>query len=238
MVELAVTLDAGVQHLSVEGGADVDRPRPVLRHQGQLEGGEVWLVHVQQAPALHAGLAALPVVEADGAHQHAAFQVQFLAEGDKIDGAQAEPGPAFDAKGERQPIRDVDQVFVLDDASGDVGAQAIVHPGHVGAGVVHVVSERLVAGTARGKVAVPEGAQGLARAFVLGHEVVVNEFPRVHQRFPDSSATRRSRKTRTSSVSPRRKEAYVGLGSSSTRMPMPSSRTAAKASSSVRSSPR
>jgi hypothetical protein len=67
VVEVAVTLDTGVQHLSVEGGTDVDRPRPVLRHQGQLEGGEVWLVHVQQAPAVHAGLAALAVVEAHGA---------------------------------------------------------------------------------------------------------------------------------------------------------------------------
>jgi hypothetical protein len=97
------------------------------------------LGHVDEAAGGEAGLAALPVADADVAAQHAGTQVEGLAKGQDFDAAQIEPVAAGRPEAQRQPVRHVDQVFVLDHAAGDLGLEPIVAAGEIGAGIVQVV---------------------------------------------------------------------------------------------------
>nr|WP_052681955.1 hypothetical protein [Saccharothrix sp. ST-888] len=134
--QTGVARDAGVGHRAVEGGADLQRAGPVLRHQGGLQRDQVGL-RLAGDPALHQpGAAALRVRHQGVPGEHASPQIQFQA---LVRGRAVEPVAALAAEGQRQPVGAVDQVLVVDDAARDAGGDAVVAPGQVRAGVVDAV---------------------------------------------------------------------------------------------------
>jgi hypothetical protein len=72
-------------------------------------------------------------------------------------------------------------MFVFDRAAAHLAVQAVVAAGHVGARIVHAVVDGLRSGAAGREVAVAEGAQRFAVAFVVGVEAGVDKRPRVRQ---------------------------------------------------------
>jgi hypothetical protein len=93
------------------------------------------------------------------------------------DGVEVEPLAALGAEGEAEPVGPVDEVLVLDDASGDFGFEAVVSAGEIGAGIVRSAGVGFLGGAAGGEVAVAERAEGLARRLVLGAPVDPGEGP-------------------------------------------------------------
>jgi hypothetical protein len=66
---------------------------------------------------------------------------------------------------------------VLDHAARDLGLEAVVAAGKIGAGIVQVVGVGLFGRPAGGEIAVAERAQGLAQRLLAGVEGIVEELP-------------------------------------------------------------
>ncbi|HLF40735.1 MAG TPA: hypothetical protein VI854_04575, partial [Acidimicrobiia bacterium] len=69
---------AAVDHLTVEPGADLEGPGPVLGHEGRLERGEVGVAHVDEAALRHPGAPTARVAETEPAGEHSSAQVELL----------------------------------------------------------------------------------------------------------------------------------------------------------------
>ena len=84
--------------------------------------------------------------------------------GDRVD---VEPVAVVDTEGQREPVGQIDQALVVDLGPRDVIDEPVVHPGHVGARVVHLPGLRLGRGSPGSEVAVSQRAQRLTELFAL-----------------------------------------------------------------------
>jgi hypothetical protein len=89
-VQVAVALDPGVDHPPVQPGADLQGPRPVLRHKGGLQPSQVLVLHTHQAALDHPGAPALGILPGQPAQQ-------------RPHGACPAPGAPSAAGGARRP---------------------------------------------------------------------------------------------------------------------------------------
>ena len=178
--ELPVPRDTPVRHRRVDAGAHAQTARPVLGDDRRLQGGEVGEGHVHEAALDAARRAALAVAEAGAAREDPAAQVELLPVVEQLDRGHVEPGSVADRQLQHEPVRDVDDGFVHDRLAGDLGVEAIVDSGGVGAGVVHVVGGRLGRRPARRHVAVAQRAERLAEPFGLRVEALVRPYPWIH----------------------------------------------------------
>ena len=89
--------------------------------------------HRDQASLLECAAPPLAVLEAYAPQQHAAPEVEFPAVRQEL-GLDIEPVPFGDAKLEREPIGEIDEILILDHAASNVGAQPIVTAGEISPG--------------------------------------------------------------------------------------------------------
>lgn len=119
-VEVAVAGDAGVGDGAVEGRLDLDLALPVLGGQLGAQGGEVRVLHADQAGLADEQEPAVRVLVAGAAFQDPGVEAQGLAVLDDACRAGGEPGavlPVDAAHAEREPVGQVDHVLVLDVAA-------------------------------------------------------------------------------------------------------------------------
>ncbi len=112
------------------------------------------------------------VAETQRAFQNSLPDVQFLLVRKQFDGAKVEPIPVADAKVQYQPVRCIDQAFILDRLVGNSVGQAVIAAGDIGAGIMNAIRRRLRCGTTRGEIAVAERTQRLTQRFLCGVETV------------------------------------------------------------------
>ena len=120
------------------------------------------------------------------AGERAAAHVQLEAVVLDLGGGDVERRAPDDPKPQRQPVRSVNQVFVLDVASGDLADQSVVQAGDVGARVVHIVGLGLRERAAGDEVPVAQRAQRLPQPLAGGVEALVDQRP--HTRRPLGTA--------------------------------------------------
>ena len=195
---------------------------------------------MNEAPRRQAKAPPGRIREHDMPHQDAGLDVEGLAILRDLDRAQIEPAVVVaDTKRQRQPVRTVDESLVCHRAAGDRRVQPVVEAGNVGAGIVRIVGLGLLGGAARREIAVAEGAQGLAQALIGRTTAVMNKRPAAPpaHRPRSRNSISRSMNQPTSSGSVSLNDAAERRGRSALRMATPRPRSAAKASSSVSSSP-
>ena len=122
--------------------------------------------------------AAATVVERDRSGQRAVPQIQLLPVGGQRHTALVEPLALAEAHSHSKPVRQVDQILLLDDAAINLRGRAVVPAGQIRAWIVHIVSDRPGCGAARREVPVGQRAQSFARAFLIGIEPLKGENPR------------------------------------------------------------
>ena len=105
------------------------------------------------------------------------LQIELLPVGEDPHAAHIEPLAVGDAKLEAKPVRQIDQILVLDRAQADVRAQAVVAAGEIRAGIVDAVRPGPRKCRASREVAVPERAQSLANPLARGIVVFVHQRP-------------------------------------------------------------
>ena len=159
VVQRAVALHAGVDDATVEAGTDLELASPVLGLERRLEGGQMHVAHVNEAALGQPCAAPVGVLPAHVPGENAAADVELVAVGEEINLRRVEPLPAGDAEAERQPVRHVDKILVLDRAARDRRAEAVVKASDVGARVMNLVGTGLRVRTAGREVPVAQGAQ-------------------------------------------------------------------------------
>ena len=123
------------------------------------------VAHVNEPALGDPGAATVWIGEHEHASENALAEIEFLPVVVNIGVLEREPRTFTDAKSEVQPVGNVDQVFVGDVPTCNVGDEPIVEPRHVRAGVVHVAGRGLGCGATRREISVAEGAQRLAEWF-------------------------------------------------------------------------
>jgi hypothetical protein len=176
----AIARDAIVHDRSVEGGAHRQPSRPVARGHHPFDRRQVRLGHADEPPVDEVGFAPLSVAKPDRALQQAFLQVQLLNVSEDVELAEVEPLIFLDPQAERQPVRQVHEIFVLDLSIRDPGRESVVTPGDVRAWVMDGVGRRPLGGATDAEIAVPEGAKRLAKTLVMGIEAFVFQPPRRH----------------------------------------------------------
>ena len=96
----------------------------------------------------------------------------------EIDSAQ--PGAFADAEGQRQPIRGVHNLLVLNPVPGDLRGQAVVTTGDVRPRIVDPVRMALRSGPSGGEKAIAERAQRFASTLTSPIESLVDQVPARH----------------------------------------------------------
>ena len=181
VLEFAVPLDTPIDDASIEGRADGDPTRPVDGAEGHLEGGEVRPVEADEAAPRHERLSPRVVPHVDVVVEFARADPEFVPVRQDLNGIQIEEVSVFDAERERKPVREVDQILVLDGASADLGRQAVVAAVDVRARVVDIIVRVRPRGRApRAEVPVAERREGFPQAFLLCLESGVGPWPAAH----------------------------------------------------------
>ena len=141
------------------------------------------MLHVDEALLLEARQPSPSVAEANHAAVETVTKLKVLPVVDDLGGpSRTEPGEFTLVRRpdvERQPVRQVDEVFALDLASGDLRGEAIVAAGDVGARIVHPVGCFVGRGATRREEAVPHREQRFAATLEMRIEVVVGQGPGV-----------------------------------------------------------
>ena len=175
--ERLVAVDAGIDHRAVEPGLDGDAALPVERLEGQADAGLVPVGHADQPLLVPARAAPGRVLEGEAAGQEATLGIERQVVAVDSDVVDAEPLAILDLEGQRQPVRYVDQVLVLDVPVADPAGQAVVEPGDVAARVVVAAGPAVGHRTTRDEVAVAECGQRFPVLFLLRHVAVIGENP-------------------------------------------------------------
>ncbi len=148
-VEVAIAGHPAVLHLAVERRAQVHAARPVLGRQHPLDRREVHVGHMDQAAAPQRARSPLAIAEPHRPLDDPVLEIELLAVVEDVDRFQGEGFAALRLEGQTRPVRPVDQILVLDDATGDLGLQAIVAASQVGPGVVGAAGFHHAHGTPR-----------------------------------------------------------------------------------------
>ena len=141
-------------------------------------------VHRDEPALYHRGGPPGVVAEPKLPCQHRMTQVEALTVGQDGHRVDVEPVTAVDAERQCQPVRQVDQTFVVDRGARDVVREPVVHPGRVGARIVDRPGPALRCRAAGGEVAVADRAQRLAELLVVRFISFVAEGPGLHRHIP------------------------------------------------------
>ena len=136
--ELAVAFDPPVDHRAVQRGLDLDAVGPIEGGDRRLDRRHVRVGHADDAPGHQSGLTAIAVAQRGVDRQDAVLDVQFLAERQHRRIRHIDDGAVRAADRQRQPVRRVEQILVLDHAPGHLRLQPVVAAGQVGSGIVDV----------------------------------------------------------------------------------------------------
>src|ERR1039457_7112492 len=150
----------------------------------------MFMFHVHEPALGQPGAPACRVPEPGHPEQDAASQVELLPVLQYLDLGQAEPGPALDPEGQRQPVGQVNDALVLDSPAVNGVTEPVVAASTVGARVMDVVGARLGCCPARGQVAIAQRAQRFALALFVRAEAVIAQRPGGHQPCPPGPAGR------------------------------------------------
>ena len=165
---------------------------PALEQVAKEMQGKVKVVKldVDQNPAVTGkyGIRAMPTLilfkNGQVTAQHTALQVQLLAIGEDLDRVESKPLPIVDPQGQRQPVGEIHQIFVLDFSAGYLRGQAIVTAGEIRTWVVYLVCRTVRCRTAGGNIAITKRAKCFPEALLLWPIPVVDEHPIVHAALP------------------------------------------------------
>lgn len=147
----------------------VTLPDQFSRSQRHLERGQVPVVH-RHEPAFAKRAAPAPVVEPQGSQQHPSPEIQLLAVFQQRHASFIEPIGVRQTNPPGQPVRQVDEILVPDDATGNLGLQAVVAAGEVGARIVDAIGHRSRRSAPCAEVTVSQRAQGFADALSGGSQ--------------------------------------------------------------------
>lgn len=163
-VQIAVAVDARVGDIAVEGGFHLQLACPALGGELGSQGGQMWIPHVYESGLHHGDPAALRVTEPHPSRQRALAQIQDLSVLQQRTVVGGEPGAGRGAaveirvggsvagpKAQRQPVRQVDDVLVLDRTSGYGRGQPVVAARRVGPRIVRGAGRLLGGGAAVAK---------------------------------------------------------------------------------------
>ena len=142
---------------------------------------QMLMLHVHEPALGKAGGTVRSIPEPNCPDQHAPPHVEVLPVLKYVDGFELEPRAVVDPEGERQPVGQVDDALVLYSVAVHHIAEPVVTAGRVGARVMDVPGARFGGGTTGGEVAIADGAQRLALAFLVRLEVLVAERPGSHR---------------------------------------------------------
>ncbi len=98
------------------------------------------------------------VLEPEASEQYPLFQVQLLTIGEDVRGPNVEPVAPVEAESEAQPVRQIDEILVLDDAPGNGGCDAVIAASEIGARIMDGICLSLWCRPSGGKVSVAERA--------------------------------------------------------------------------------
>ena len=174
-LEVAVAGHAVVGDAPVDRADDLGGPGPVERGEGPLEVGVVHRRHGGEPAADQFGLAPLAVAEAQVPGEHRGAEVEPVTVVEDLHVREAQDLRAADPEFQRQPVRQVDQVLVVDRDTAEQGGRAVVEAVDVGAGVMDVVGLLPLGRAAGGHVPVAGRGEGFAQALVPGIDAVVGE---------------------------------------------------------------
>ena len=179
VVEGRIALHAEVAHSPVEATGYLHPTAPSLCDDGRLHARQVRVAQTDEAalgetehPAVRMAVAGPPSKDRP-ADVQLEVVVQRLAE------LRSEPH-AVGLDGEPEPVGHVHETLVLDRAARHLSGESVVHACDVGPRVVRPVGLCLGQGTARGEIAVAEGAQRLPEALLARLVPLVAPEPVVH----------------------------------------------------------
>jgi len=165
------------------------------------------------------------VAEPGVAGEQPLSDVQLLAVRDDLRARPPEPGPTRAPERHRQPVGDIHQALVHHQPTRHLGGEFVVHPCHVRARRVNPVGDRLRSSTTTREVPIPQRAENLTLALLVGVEPLVGEPPRIgERRLPGGALTHRSGSGRTSPQRHRRRANHRRLHNHRTRQPRPGPR--------------
>jgi hypothetical protein len=257
-LEGKIAPDASIDDRAVEGRTHGQAAGPVLRRYGHGKTGDVPVPHADEPLFLPAGGPSFGIAKTYRSRKHAVVQIELLPVFEHLHAIKAQPVAVLNPQHQRQPVRQVDQILVLDLAPGDLGHEAIVAAGEIGAGIVHAVGHAVRRGGARDEVAVAERAERFAQSLLRRLVAVVGQPPGGMRRHgagrlvrwsgamvacrhaatsSPATAQSHSRKRRTSSTAANAKSAAVRRPPFRTATVTPRPARRRKASSSVTSSP-
>ncbi len=120
--QVAVARDAVVAHAAVQApSAPSAGPDQSSAVRSTHSAGQVRLGHADDAAFVPAGRPARRIAQAQVAVQHASAEIELLPERQQLDLVEPEPVAVVDPERQRQPVRQVDEILVLDPAAGDFG---------------------------------------------------------------------------------------------------------------------
>ena len=178
VVERAIELRTPVDDAPVDGRTDRDAGGPVLGGERQLQRADVHVAHRDQPSLLDRSAACLAVLKSYVSKQHTAPQIEFLAVRQDFDRSLIEPVLIADTKLKRKPVREIDEVLVLDHPTGNFSAHAVVAAGEVGPWIVSVIRPCPGRCPARREIAIAQSAQGFADSLPRWIEPFIHQRPR------------------------------------------------------------
>ena len=111
--------------------------------------------------------------------QQSAAQVQFLLIKQDLGAIGVEPVVVGHSEPQRQPIRGVDQVLVLDGMRAPIGSHPVIYAGQIRSRIMHGVGVRFRRGTASSPITIAERTERFAQPFRRRIETIIAEQPGV-----------------------------------------------------------
>ena len=178
-VQVAVTLDAGIDDPAIQTGADLDAVRPVLSRELRLQAGQVFVFPADEPALYYLGSPSQRVLPGKPADQRCMLHIQFEVVVLDAGLLHVEPWTAEDLEFQWEPVGHVDQVLVLHLPICDLAGQAVVKAGYIGCWIVDVVGLGLGQGATRNEVPVAQRAERLAQPLACGIEALIDQRPYV-----------------------------------------------------------
>src|SRR6266511_11814 len=159
--ESPVTRHPCVLHQPVQGGTNLQRSRPVFRDERVLQSGQVGLSHVHEPALGPRGHPFSSVPEPNPPGEDAPAKIELLSVIEDLHGAQVEPILAGPTERQGEPIRQIDQVFVLYGPAVQLRDKPAVTPREIRPKVVPAIGSDLRRGSTGGKAAWESRADGV-----------------------------------------------------------------------------
>ena len=158
--KFAITRHAVIGHASVQGGADRHATRPILGRQLDTKPGQMGIGHTDETTfAPPCGLA-LGVPDPEVTVKQPPLEVEFLAKREHVHLIHSEPFAVVNTEGERQPVRQIDEILVFNGTARYLGGKAVISARQIRARIVHVVGHGIRSGASGPEIAITQRAEG------------------------------------------------------------------------------